>query len=639
MQFGKMLMDELTHLVKTNQMIMINNEKSAQTNNNAIHDKYPLFRTLSNLSINFNKKPDQSTIGEIEPPPSKKSKKQGQESNDLNENLNKQDLVKQNYLQLAEILKINETHMKPINWKYLYSKEDVDLCLSKIKLIDFNERIDVYGSVIVQAKSSGYSIGSCNWSIESDCDNILYLSKSSLLGNHSKQFDISFLKQQIIDCLIISGFNQAPNCDPELNVIEFCKACVYTIKNQGNVLVPVLPTGKIYDLIEYLYRHLAENNLTNTPVYFISQTANQSLAYSNIFAEWLCESRQNFVYAAEYPFNHGELLKTGLIKIYPSITSKFNEDFHQPCIIFASHTSLRFGDACHFIEFWKNSPNNAFIFTEPDFNPDFLTPYQPIYAAIYHFPIDTSLNINQFYKLIRETKQLNQLIVSNHCKLNDQQMIDTNKLNQSTKFNYYSQNDIIKIALKRKYENCDIEADLALMIMPTKKNINNLNSVPSKTLYSTFNAQLVTKNNHHILKAAPRTIPLTRRDRLNESNLRKYAYGKLNLEKFLNALRQNGLNSFKLAEKDNSKKEIVNDYSSDPLFNLNIAAIDNDTILVNEKNLQTTNKTDEPNYIIEFDSFNRILVDLNTNQINIVSDNEDLRVKIKDSLFKCIKTL
>jgi hypothetical protein len=637
MQFGKMLMDELTNLIKNNQMIMINNEKSSEQKikNDLINNKNPLFRTLSNLSINFNSKHNQSTTAEIEPPPFKKSKKQDQESNYINENVNKDEIIKQNYLQLAEILKITETHLKPINWKYLYSKDDVDLCLSKIKLIDFNERIDVFGSVIVQPKSSGHSIGSCNWSIESDCDNILYLSKSSLLGNHSKQFDLSFVKNQIIDCLIISGFNQSPSCDPELNVIEFCKACVYTIKNQGNVLVPVLPTGKIYDLIEYLYRHLAENNITNTPVYFISQTANQSLAYSNIFAEWLCESRQNFVYAAEYPFNHGELLKTGLIKIYPSITSKFNEDFHQPCIIFASHTSLRFGDACHFIEFWKNSPNNALIFTEPDFNHDFLTPYQPIYAAIYHFPIDTSLNINQFYKLIKETKQLNQIAVSIHYKTNDLQMIDTNKLNQNTKLNYYSQNDIIKFALKRKYENCDIEADLALMIMPSKKILNDSNSVSSKALYSTFNAQLVTKNNHHILKAAPRTIPLTRRDRLNESNLRKYAYGKLNVEKFLNSLRQNGLNSFKLIEKDNIKKDVAND---DPLYNLNIAAIDNDTILVNEKFAQA-NKTNEPNYLIEFDNFNRILVDSNTNQINIISDNEDLRVKIKDALFKCIKTL
>lgn len=124
--------------------------------------------------------------------------------------------------------------------------------------------------------------------------------------------------------------------------MDFCKACIVTIKNQGNVLIPILPTGKIYDLIEILHRFLCDASMANTPVYFISSFANQSLAYSNIFAEWLCDSKQSLAYAAEYPFQHGDLVKTGFLKVYPSINAKFNEDFAQPCILFASHPSLRF---------------------------------------------------------------------------------------------------------------------------------------------------------------------------------------------------------------------------------------------------------------------------------------------------------
>ncbi len=45
--------------------------------------------------------------------------------------------------------------MKPINWRYLYSKEDVNLCMSKIKLVGFNERVSIFGSLVVQPKSSG----------------------------------------------------------------------------------------------------------------------------------------------------------------------------------------------------------------------------------------------------------------------------------------------------------------------------------------------------------------------------------------------------------------------------------------------------------------------------------------------------
>ncbi len=170
------------------------------------------------------------------------------------------------------------------------------------------------------------------------------------------------------------------------------------------------------------------------------------------------------------------MARSGFLKTYPSINSKFNEDFHQPCIVFASHPSLRFGEACHFVELWKNSPVNSFIFVEPEFYYlDSLAPYQPIYANFYYFPIDTCLNTTQVHKLIKEAKNVSQLVVSNQYKLNDHQVvvpndecskIDPSRLSPNTVLNYYVQNDIVKLVLKRKYENCDIDADLAAMIMP-----------------------------------------------------------------------------------------------------------------------------------------------------------------------------
>lgn len=57
--------------------------------------------------------------------------------------------------QLSQVFNITESHLKPNNWKSLYTKEDVDFCMSKIKLCDFNERIDVFGSLIAQSHSSG----------------------------------------------------------------------------------------------------------------------------------------------------------------------------------------------------------------------------------------------------------------------------------------------------------------------------------------------------------------------------------------------------------------------------------------------------------------------------------------------------
>ena len=136
--------------------------------------------------------------------------------------------------------------------------------------------------------------------------------------------------------------------------------------------------------------------------------------------------------------------------------------------------------------------------------------------------------------------------------------------------------------------------------------------------YSTFKAQLITKNNSHLLKAAPRTIPLTRNDRLKESNLRKYTHGKLNMNTFLKNLVNISL-PFKLIGKNEDSASNSNSSSSA---------------------MQSGSEDDAKSKMtIEFDSTNRVDIDLNQNSVNVFCDNEDIRLKIKDSLLKCLNVL
>ncbi len=121
-----------------------------------------------------------------------------------------------------------------------------------------------------------------------------------------------------------------------------------------------------------------------------------------------------------------------------------------------------------------------------------------------------------------------------------------------------------------------------------------------------FNAELVTKNNHHLLKAAPKTIPLRRRDRLNQSSLKKYTYGKLNLPRLLSMMRQSGL-VFKV--------------------------YDGMCVVMDESGL----KSDK--YNIELDKMNKVHLDLSENKIDVLCDNEEYRVKVKDCLLKCLGSL
>lgn len=186
-----------------------------------------------------------------------------------------------------------------------------------------------------------------------------------------------------------------------------------------------------------LFIYLDQCGLSHVPVFFLTPVADQSLAYSNILAEWLTKTKSMKVYVPEEPFSHNQLIRFGRLKHYSGVyTEKFSNDFKYPCIVFTGHPSLRFGDAVHFLQLWKNSPNNLLVFTEPDFPYlEALQPYQPCQMKVINCPIgknkfcfkmikkllitisyllklDTSLTFSQANKLIRDLNP-KQLIIPN----------------------------------------------------------------------------------------------------------------------------------------------------------------------------------------------------------------------------------
>lgn len=191
------------------------------------------------------------------------------------------------------------------SWRPLYSKHDVKAAISKIQNVGYSERIDLYGILKLTALSSGFCVGSCNWVIESDYEKVSYVSCSSTFTTHPLPMDQSLLKSS--DALILTGVTEAPTANPDAMLGDFCNNLATTLKNGGNVLVPCWPSGVLYDLFECLYSYMDNASLTSIPIYFISPVADSSLAYSNIFAEWLCQSKQSKVYLPEAPFPHAEV--------------------------------------------------------------------------------------------------------------------------------------------------------------------------------------------------------------------------------------------------------------------------------------------------------------------------------------------
>lgn len=78
-----------------------------------------------------------------------------------------------------------------------------------------------------------------------------------------------------------------------------------TVQNGGTALVTCTSAGILYDLFELLSQSEALANFSR--FYFISPIAKATLAYSNIYAEWLSSTKQAKAYQPEIPFPHGDV--------------------------------------------------------------------------------------------------------------------------------------------------------------------------------------------------------------------------------------------------------------------------------------------------------------------------------------------
>ncbi|KAF6213099.1 hypothetical protein GE061_010814 [Apolygus lucorum] len=433
---------------------------------------------------------------------------------------------------------------KPRSWRQLYTLGDVKNSLARIKVVGYDEKLDVYGALKVTAVSSGYCLGSSNWVIASDYEKVAYVSGSSTLTTHPRPMDQSVLKNSNV--LILTGLTQTPTANPDTMLGELCMAVAMTLRANGSVLIPCYPSGVVYDLFECLSSHLDSLNLSTIPMFFISPVADMSLGYSNILAEWLSSNKQNKVYLPEEPFPHGYLVKTGRLKHYKRIYSDgFSTDFRQPCVVFCGHPSLRFGDAVHFIEQWGSNPLHTVIFTEPDFpHMDALAPFQPLAMKAVHCPIDTSLNFTQANKLIRELKP-STLVVPQAYTQPPPAHVHRSELVIDQESRYVisiTRGEVVSLAVRRHSAKVNLDPVLADHILASE--------VRPGTSLATITAALHVKDNQHNIKELPEDpyVPKKRRLSKGDDTLKslRYEWGALDVDVFVRKLKQEGINDVKI---------------------------------------------------------------------------------------------
>lgn len=430
------------------------------------------------------------------------------------------------------------------SWKQYFNLSDVKNSLSKVKVIGYEEKFSIFGTVNAVAYSSGYALGSCNWVLESSHEKIVYMGGSSILTTHPEPLNTAGMRNA--DVLLFNGLAEMNGHNPDSMLSEFCTCLASTIKGNGNVLIPCYPSGLVYDLLECLLTFLKQSGLNSIPIYFVSSVAKDSLAFSQIYAEWLHPNKKNKVFLPEPPFLHGELIEENRLKLFPSVHEGKWLNFKNPCIVFAGHPTLRCGDAVHFVELWGSSSANSIIFVEPHINYiDALSPFQPLQMKSYYFPIDTRSDCSTSAKIINELEPKLVIVPTSYTK---PPVLLPHRHDMVLKLKCSMQcikaNTVLTVDLKKKFQRVQLNPIMTKSILPT--------TIKPGVFLSSLSGSLTNLNNEFVLAAAERQIPKARKRRFHDGPTtqtpihRKILWGKPEISNVLQTLKNEGFTDAKV---------------------------------------------------------------------------------------------
>ncbi|VDO03727.1 unnamed protein product [Rodentolepis nana] len=275
-------------------------------------------------------------------------------------------------------------------WLPRYTKEQASSAMSKVQALAYNQYVDFFGLVKVKCASAGYEIGSCNWIMKTDYEKIAYISRSSLYPSFALPLDFSDFRD--VDVLIVGAVNTSNSLPFDVALQRFKTitviVLVQTLARGGHVLIPTMPSGLIYNLLEAVEAAKSEfdgkiieafdqpvcgdddcvkssrgTSTTSThiggtsligrvgesPSYFISAAAKASLVYVNAFVEWLVSEKQIKTSDPRLPFSFDERINKDRLMVLNSLHSSPNVWASNPIVLFSGHPSCRVGSAVHLI--------------------------------------------------------------------------------------------------------------------------------------------------------------------------------------------------------------------------------------------------------------------------------------------------
>ena len=242
----------------------------------------------------------------------------------------------------------------------LFSLDDVDKAFGSFVPVRYAQHSALEGNghgISVTAHAAGHMLGATVWKVHKDSEDVLY----AIDYNHRKEKHLNgttleSLKRPsvlITDSLSVTREVQSKTRDDEImNVI------LRSVRQDGNVLIPIDPAGRVLELLLLLEENWSQKQLGAYQLVLLSTVAYNTLEFARSHLEWMGEN-----VSRNFDIDRHNVFKTRYLTLCHSI-----EELHAlrpgPKVVLSSFGSLECGASRHLFVEWASDPRNLIILTD-----------------------------------------------------------------------------------------------------------------------------------------------------------------------------------------------------------------------------------------------------------------------------------
>jgi cleavage and polyadenylation specificity factor subunit 2 len=241
----------------------------------------------------------------------------------------------------------------------IFNLDDVDAAFEKLVPLKYSQPYHLAGKgkgITITAYAAGHTIGGSIWKIKKENEEIVY----AIDYNHNKERHLNTGAIQSLvrpSLLIVDSYN-ALHVPPsrKLRDAELLETILSTLRNHGNVLIPIDTASRVLELALLLDQHWAFQKLPY-PVVLLTNVSYNTIEFAKSMLEWMSETvMKAFDAKRENPFDFR------YISLIHSIEEL--EKIPEAKVVLASTTSLETGWSRELFGRWCQSEKNTIIFTE-----------------------------------------------------------------------------------------------------------------------------------------------------------------------------------------------------------------------------------------------------------------------------------